>query len=95
VTQHLKTGTYRLQLWLDTVDHIYIDDKQQRTQGTSRSEMGNWLYNTGNNTDMNDVNQEDATLHDHNRIDDTQRRAIHAIAEDITVEDTRMREEER
>ena len=46
---------------------------------------------------MNDVTQEDATLHDHNLIDDTQqrRRAIHAIAEDNIVEDKRMREEER
>ena len=43
---------------------------------------------------MNDVNQEDATLHDHNRIDDTQRRAIHAIAEETIVEDKRMQEEE-
>jgi len=52
--------------------------------------MENWLYNTGNNTDIHNVNQEDAALHDHNRIDDTQRRAIHAIAEDNIVEDKRM-----
>jgi len=88
--QRLKTGTYRLQLWLDMVDHKYFDDKERRTQGTSRSVMENWLYNTGNKTDTNDVNQEDASLHDHNRIDDTQRRAIHAIAEDNAVEDKRM-----
>jgi len=31
---------------------------------------------------------------DHNRIDDTQRRAIHAIAEENIVEDQRMQEEE-
>jgi len=95
VTQRLKTGTYRLQLWLGMVDHIYFDNKQQRTQGTSRAVIKNWLYNTGNETDMNDVTQEDTTLHDHNRIDDTQRRAIHAIAEDNIVEDKRMQEEER
>ena len=94
MTQRLKTGTYRLKIWLEVVDHIYFDDKEQRTQGTSRSVMENWLFNTGNNTDMNDVNQEDATLHDHNRIDDTQRRAIHAIAEENTEEDKRMQEEE-
>jgi hypothetical protein len=94
VTQRLKTGTYRLKIWLEVVDHIYFDDKEQRTQGTSRSVMKNWLYNTGNSTDMNDVNQEYATLHDHNRIDDTQRRAIHAIAEENTEEDKRMQEEE-
>ena len=76
------------------VDYIYFGGKEQGTQGTSRSVMENWLFNTGNNTDMNDVNQEDATLHDHNRIDDTQRRAIHAIAEENTVEDKRMQEEE-
>ena len=46
---------------------------------------------------MNDVTltQEDAPLHDHNRIDDTQRRAIHAIAKDNNVEDKRRREGER
>ena len=55
----------------------------------------NWLFNTGNDTERNDVTQEDATLHDHNRIDDTQRRAIHAIVEDNNVEDKRMREEEQ
>jgi len=34
VTQRLKTGTYRLKLWLDMVDHIYFDNKQQRTEET-------------------------------------------------------------
>ena len=75
------------------VDHIYFDGKEQRTQGTSRSVMENWLFNTGN-TDINELNQEDATLHDHNRIDDTQRRAIHSIAEETIVEDKRMQKEE-
>jgi len=34
VTQRLKTGAYRLQLWIDIADHIYFDNKQQRPQGT-------------------------------------------------------------
>ena len=47
-------------------DHIYFDNKQQRPQGTSRAVLENWLFNTENNTEMNDATQEDATLHDHN-----------------------------
>jgi len=43
---------------------------------------------------MNDVNQEDTTLHDHNRIDDTQLRAIHAIVEETIVEEKRMQQED-
>ena len=57
--------------------------------------MHNWLHNEGNNTDMNDATQEDATLNDHNRIDDIQHLAIHAIAEDNNVEDKRRHKEER
>jgi len=34
VTQRLKAGAYRLQLWIDIADHIYFDNKQQRPQGT-------------------------------------------------------------
>jgi len=37
----------------------------------------------------------DVTRNDHNRLDDTHRRAIHGIAEDNSVEDNRMRREER
>ena len=37
----------------------------------------------------------DATLNDHNRIDDTHRRAIHAIAEDNSVENKLSDEKNR
>jgi len=57
--------------------------------------MHNWLFNEGHNTEENDAIQENTTLNDHNRIDDTHRRAIHGIAEDNSVEDKRRRREER
>ena len=76
-------------------DHIYFDNKQQRPQGTSRAVMHNCLFNEGNNTERNGATQEDTTRNDHNRLDDTHRRAIHGIAEDNSVEDNRRRREER
>mmetsp|Transcript_13870 Transcript_13870/g.16116 ORF Transcript_13870/g.16116 Transcript_13870/m.16116 type:complete len:99 (+) Transcript_13870:288-584(+) len=96
VTQRLKAGAYRLQLWIDIADHIYFDNKQHRPQGASRAVMYNWLFNDGNTTEQNDATQEDATRNDHNQIDDTQWRAIiNAITEDNSLEDNLRRREER